>query len=87
MAILFRGRILEFVRKLKDSITAQRLNCAHKGINKFCDYWMKGILLINYTGRFIIYSANTKIYYRKPVGHVFTKPLQIEGTIKKPFLQ
>ena len=27
-----------------------------------------------------MYSRNTKIYYRKTVGHVFTKPVQIEGT-------
>ena len=32
-----------------------------------------------YTGRFIMYSGITKIYYRKTVGHVFTKPVQIEG--------
>jgi len=34
----------------------------------------------NYTGRFIMYSWITKIYYRKTVGQVFTKPVQIEGT-------
>ena len=33
-----------------------------------------------YTGCFIIYSRITKMYYRKTVGHVFTKPVQIEGT-------
>jgi len=27
-----------------------------------------------------MYSAITKIYYRKTVGHVFTKHVQIEGT-------
>jgi hypothetical protein len=32
------------------------------------------------TGRFIMYSGITKIYYRKTVGHVFMKPVQIEGT-------
>ena len=37
----------------------------------------------HYTGRFIKYSGITKIYYRRTVGHVFTKPVQIEGTIKK----
>ena len=31
-------------------------------------------------GRFIMYSGFTKIYYRKTVGHVFTKPVQTEGT-------
>jgi hypothetical protein len=25
-----------------------------------------------------MYSAITKIYYRKPVGHAFTKPVQTE---------
>ena len=32
-----------------------------------------------------MYSGITKIYYRKPVGHVFTKPVQIEGTTQKCF--
>ena len=27
-----------------------------------------------------MYSGITKIYYRKSVVHVFTKPVQIEGT-------
>jgi len=27
-----------------------------------------------------MYSEITKINYRKTVGHVFTKPVQIEGT-------
>ena len=35
------------------------------------------------TGRFIMYSGITKIYYRKTVGHVFIKPVQIEGTTQK----
>jgi len=29
----------------------------------------------------------TKIDYRKTVGHVFTKPVQIEGTTQKIFSQ
>ena len=33
-----------------------------------------------YTGRFIMYSGITKIYYRKTVGYVFMKPVQTEGT-------
>jgi len=34
-----------------------------------------------------MYSGNTKIYYRKTVGHVLTKPVQIEGkNSKKIFL-
>ena len=44
-------------------------------------------ILANNTGRFIMYSGITKIYYRKTVGHVFTKPVQIEGTTKKLFPQ
>ena len=35
------------------------------------------------TGRFIMYSGITKFYYRNIVGHVFTKPVQIERTTKK----
>jgi len=37
------------------------------------------------TGCFIMYSGITKIYYRKTVGHVFTKPIQIEGTTQHFF--
>ena len=39
----------------------------------------------NYTGCFIMYSRITKICYRKTVGHVFTKPVQLEGTTQKIF--
>ena len=39
------------------------------------------------TGRFIMYSGITKIYYRKTIGHVFTKTVQIEGTTQKFFSQ
>jgi hypothetical protein len=35
-----------------------------------------------YTGCFIMCSRITKIYDRKTIGHVFTKPVQIEGTTK-----
>jgi hypothetical protein len=38
---------------------------------------IKGIAI--YIGHFIMYSGITKIYYRKTVGHVFMKPVQIEG--------
>ena len=37
-----------------------------------------------YTGRFKMYSCITKIYYRKTVGHVFTKHVQIEGQLNIP---
>jgi predicted DNA-binding protein (UPF0251 family) len=30
-----------------------------------------------------MYYGNTKIYHRKTVGHVFTKPVQIEETTQK----
>ena len=39
---------------------------------------------VTYTGRFIMYTGITKIYYRKTVRHVFTKPVQIEGTTHDP---
>jgi hypothetical protein len=32
-----------------------------------------------------MYSGITKIYYRKTVVHIFTKPVQIEGTTKNIF--
>jgi hypothetical protein len=32
-----------------------------------------------------MYPGITKIYYKKTVGHVFTKPVQIERTNKKNF--
>jgi hypothetical protein len=32
-----------------------------------------------------MYSGITKIYYRKTVGHVFTKPVQIEGKTHTTF--
>jgi hypothetical protein len=38
-----------------------------------------------YTGRFIMYSGITKLYYRKTVVHVFKKPVQIEGTTTNNF--
>jgi len=37
------------------------------------------------TGFFIMYSGIKKNYYRKTVGHVFKKPVQIEGTTQKCF--
>jgi len=40
-----------------------------------------------YTGHVIMYSGITKIYSRKTVGHLFTKPVQIEGTTQKNFSQ
>jgi len=43
--------------------------------------------LSKYTGNFIMYSVITNIYYRKTVGHVFTKPVQIEGTTQHIFSQ
>ena len=32
-----------------------------------------------------MYAGSTKIDHRKTVGHVFTKPVQIEGTTQKKF--
>ena len=32
-----------------------------------------------------MHSGITEIYNRKTLGHVFTKPVQIEGTTKKKF--
>jgi len=38
-------------------------------------------------GRFIMYSGIKKINYRKTAGHIFTKPVQIEGKTQKVFSQ
>ena len=43
------------------------------------------IYIYIYTRRFIMYSRITKIYYRKTVGHIFTKPVQVEGTTQNFF--
>jgi len=40
-----------------------------------------------YTGRFIRYSGITNIYYRKTIGHAFTKTVQIEETTRYVFPQ
>jgi hypothetical protein len=39
------------------------------------------------TGHFIMHSGITKIYNRKTGGHIFMKPVQIEGTTQKFFSQ
>jgi hypothetical protein len=36
------------------------------------------------TGHFIMFSGITKIYYRKTLGHLFTKPVQIEVHVVGP---
>jgi hypothetical protein len=41
--------------------------------------------LLGKTGRFIMYSGITKIYYKKTAGHVITKPVQIETTTQTFF--
>jgi hypothetical protein len=37
------------------------------------------------TGRFIMYSGITNMYYKKTVGHIVTKPVQMEGTTQHFF--
>jgi len=41
------------------------------------------IYIYIYIGLFIMYSGIRKNYYWKTVGHVCTKPVQIEGTTQK----
>jgi hypothetical protein len=48
---------------------------------------IRAVRLKYYTGRLIMHSGITKIYVTKTVGHVFTKPVQIEGTTQKYFPQ
>jgi len=59
-----------------------KLSVLHLLFLVFCN-----ILGLLYIGRFIMYSGITKIYYRKKAGHVFTKPVQVEGTTPKIFPQ
>jgi len=55
---------------------------------KICVYMFNiRCLCLHNTGLFIMYSGITKIYYRKTAGHVFTKPVQIEGTAQIFFSQ
>jgi hypothetical protein len=63
---------------------ADGFNWAFKGLK----YHQSNILNFNIhcTGCFVMYSWIAKIYDRKTVGHVFTKPVQIEGTTQKIFL-
>ena len=45
-------------------------------------YYKKTVGQMEYTGRF---TMCTKIYYKNTVGHVFTIPVQIEGTTQNIF--
>jgi len=67
--------------------TAETCRCCDYSIIFNCNHIKKIVLDSNiiHTGRFVMYSGITKIYYRKTVGHVFTKPVQIEGTTQKIF--
>jgi hypothetical protein len=49
----------------------------------YCILLCMPICVIYYTGRFTVYSRITKICERKTVGHVFSKPVQIEGITQK----
>ena len=39
--------------------------------------------LLKYKGCFIMYCGITKLYCRKTVGHIFTKPVHLEGKTQK----
>ena len=53
-------------------------------LDKLLEYKRRCIQHVN-TGRFIMYFGSTKIDCRKTVQHVFTKPVQIEGTTQNVF--
>jgi hypothetical protein len=40
-------------------------------------------ITVTSTGHFVMYSGITTFCYRKTVGHLFTKPVQVEETTKK----
>jgi hypothetical protein len=48
---------------------------------------MEYSILYVYKRLFVMYSGIAKIYYRKTVEHLLTKPVQIEGTTQKSFSQ
>jgi hypothetical protein len=60
-----------FRQYLSSSVMCYLLRIVHKNIIRY---------RLKHTGRFTMHSEITKTYYRKTVGHVFTKPVQIEGT-------
>jgi hypothetical protein len=62
-----------------------RYNFIYRRISRLCIRPRKHTTDTNNTGRFIMYYGITKIGYRKTVGHVFTKPVQIEGTTQNMF--
>jgi hypothetical protein len=69
------------------SVHLRMLFHAQKLYTKQC--WNSNVLRYlvfdTYTGCFIMYSGITKIYYRKTVRHIFTTPVQIEGTSQNFF--
>jgi len=86
-AMLFAKTLVDFYQNMRRHITAVPKpllngisNCRSVASDKFST-----LQLDPHTGRFIMYSGITKIYYRKPVGHLFTKPVQTEGTTQKKF--
>jgi hypothetical protein len=67
------------------TLTAVLINILKRTTSRFLIYNVLSECnkLYIYTGCFIMYSGIKKIYYRKTVGHVFMKPVQIEGTTQK----
>jgi hypothetical protein len=61
----------------------------HQGHSAFLEmkHANRWILHAHYTGCFIMYSRIIKIYGRKTVGHICTKPVQIAATNQKMFSQ
>ena len=72
-----KGNVLWYIKRL-------RMELYWKRSRLFISYLVALIVhLKEYTGYFIMFSGITKIYYRKSLGHVFTKPVQIEETTQK----
>jgi len=58
--------------KISNNLMMANIEEKHVVVDRFVSHpWQ-------YTGRFIMYSGFTKIYYSKTAGHVFTKPVQTE---------
>jgi hypothetical protein len=75
------------VLTINDSSNIVNVLCCVQQHYTTCCFVLRLRSMPEHTGRFIMYSGITKMYDRKTVRHVFTKPVQIEGTTQKFFSQ
>ena len=83
MPLCYKGRSIDVV--LGNNIVYFGNDRKHTYIHNVCGKSFVTFQKAVYTGLFIMYSGIINIYYMKTVGHLFTKPVQIEGKIQKLF--